>query len=335
MSGKRRIYMDDSPGETRGIIEGPQGCERILIQRDGDDPAQRLGAVSIGRVKTVEPGLGGAFVNLGGADGFLPVNRNTPLYVGQKVEIEVIAEPRESKGATLRLLGSAEGETRLVRPGPSVREWLEQLAPGIAPVTGKAAIEAGWAAIEEAEAPSMPAGGPDVAVERTRAMITVDIDMPPRPGRALSAQDRMRANSEGMRIAARLIRLRRWGGLVAVDLLGAGQDGERIAAMARSAFGTEHGIVHGPVNRFGVLQLALPWTFTPLEELTRPTVEVVARELVRKLRHGLLSDTARARVTAHCQGDIAKAAAPLVARLGPRAHIQPDDALPPARVIIE
>lgn len=335
MNGERRVYMDDSPGETRGIVEGPQGFEHILIQREDDDPAQRLGAVSVGRVTRVEPGLNGAFVDLGGAVGFLPMKRNTSFHEGRKVEVEVVAEPREAKGATLRLLGPADGETRLVRPGPSIREWLERLAPGLAPITGKAAIEAGWAAIEEAEAPAMRPGGPDVAVERTRAMITIDIDLPPRPGRGLSAQDRMRANGEGLRIAARLIRLRRWGGLVAVDLLGAGHDGAKIGALARSAFGTEHGVVHGPVNRFGVLQLTLPWTFTPLEEMQRPTVEVVARELVRRLHHALLSDTGRARVTARAPGDIAKAAAPLVARLGPRAHIQQDDALPPAHGIIE
>lgn len=335
MSGDHRTYVDDTPGETRGIIEGPRGFEHILIEREDDDPAQRLGAVSVGRVTRVEPGLNGAFVDLGGVDGFLPLKRNTGLHAGRKIEVEVVAEPREAKGATLRLLGPAEGETRLVRPGPSVRQWLERLAPGAAPVTGKAAIEAGWAAFEDAETPAMAPGGPDVAVERTRAMIAVDIDMPPRPGRGLNAQDRMRANGEGLRIAARLIRLRHWGGLVAVDLLGAGHDGAAITALARSAFGTDPGVVHGPVNRFGVLQLALPWTFTPLEERTRPAVETTARELARRLNHALLSDTARARLTARCRSDVATVAAPLVARLGPRAHVQPDDTLPPTRVTIE
>ncbi|MFN4297703.1 MAG: RNA-binding protein [Brevundimonas sp.] len=335
MSRDLQVYIDDSPGETRGIIEGERGFEHILIQREVDDLARRLDAVSVGRVSRVEPGLNGAFVDLGGGEGFLPLKRNAPLHVGQKIEVEVVAEPRETKGPTLRLLGPAEGEARLIRSGPDIGEWLARLAPGVGPITGKAAIEAGWAAIEDAQAPAMPAAGPDVAVERTRAMITVDIDQPPQPGKGLSARDRQRANQEGLNIAARLIRLRRWGGLAAIDLLGAGHDGAQITAAARTAFGTDPAIAYGPVNRFGVLQLVLPWRLTPLEELTRPGVEAAACEAARKLNHALLADTGRARVTARCHGEIAKAAAPLVARLGPRAHVIPDDSLPMTRVIIE
>ncbi|MEH6665715.1 MAG: RNA-binding protein [Brevundimonas sp.] len=335
MSGERRVYIDDSPGETRGIIESDRGFEHILIQRESDDPALRLGAVSVGRVARVEPGLRGAFVDLGGAEGFLPLKRNAGLHVGRKIEVEVVAEPREAKGATLRMLAAAEGEPRLVRPGPGVAEWLSRLAPGLAPISGKAAIEAGWAALEDAEAPAMPAGGPDVAVERTRAMITVDIDQPPLPGRGLTAGDRHRANQEGLRIAARLIRLRRWGGLVAVDLLGAGHDGAQITAAARMAFGADPAIAYGPVNRFGVLQLVLPWRFSPLEELIHGGVEALACEVARQLNHALLGDTGSPRISVRCHGEIAKAAVPLVARLGPRAHVQADDSLPPSRVIVE
>jgi Ribonuclease G/E len=335
VSGDRRVYIDDTPGETRGIIESDHGFEQILIDRDGDDPAQRLGAVSVGRIARVEPGLSGAFVDLGSAEGFLPLPRKAAVHVGQKVEMEVVAEARETKGPTLRMLGQAEGEVRLLRPGPDVREWLEQLTPGVIPITGKAAIEAGWAAMEDAESPAMPQGGPNVAVERTRAMITVDIDQAPLPGKGLNARDRQRANQQGLIIAARLIRLRRWGGLVAIDLLGAGHDGARITAAARSAFGSDPAVAYGPVNRFGVLQLALPWSFTPLEELTRPNVETAARELARRLNHALLSDTARARVTARCHRDVAALAAPLVARLGPRAHVLADNDLPLTRVTFE
>lgn len=335
MSADRQAYLDDSPGETRGVIEGAQGFEHILIQCETDHPAGRLGAVSVGRVARVEPGLNGAFIDMGGIDGFLPMTRSTTLHVGQKIEVEVAAEPREAKGPTLRMLGPAEGDARLIRPGPGVAEWLDRLAPGVSRITGKAAIEAGWAAIEDAMTPVMPQGGPDVAVERTRAMITVDIDQPPLPGKGMNVRDRRRANQEGLMIAARLIRLRRWGGLVAVDLLGAGHDGAQITAAARTAFGTDPAIAYGPVNRFGVLQLVLPWTFTPLEDLIRPGVEKTGRELARKLNHALLANTTRARISARCHGAVADVAAPLVARLGPRAHILADDSLPLTRVILE
>jgi len=335
VSGDRQVYIDDTPGETRGIIESDQGFEHILIEREGDDPARRLGAVSVGRVARVEPGLSGAFVDMGRGEGFLPLPRKSGLHVGEKIEIEVVAEPRETKGPTLKMLGQAEGEVRLIRPAPSVREWLERLASGVTPITGKAAIEAGWAAIEDAKAPAMPRAGPDVAVERTRAMIAVDIDQPPLPGKGLNARDRQRANQDGLKIAARLIRLRRWGGLVAVDLLGAGHDGAQITAAARTAFGADPAIAYGPVNRFGVLQLVLPWRFMPLEEVVWPGADSAARDLARRLNHAMLSDTTRARVTARCHGDVARMAAELVARLGPRAHLLADDSLPLTQVIVE
>ena len=53
-----------------------------------------------------------------------------------------------------------------------------------------------------------------------------------------------------------MIRLRRWGGLVAVDLIGTGLDGDAVMTAARHAFGGDPDVVFGPVNRFGVLQLA-------------------------------------------------------------------------------
>src|SRR5690606_12949517 len=119
-------------------VESARGFEHILIQRESDDPALRLGAVSVGRVTRAEPGLGGVFVDLGRAEGFLSTRRGEPLPVGHKVEVEVTAEPREAKGPALRMLAPAEGESRLLRPGPDIAEWLDRLAPGAAPVTGKA-----------------------------------------------------------------------------------------------------------------------------------------------------------------------------------------------------
>ncbi|WP_262422650.1 hypothetical protein [Brevundimonas denitrificans] len=38
MSGDRQVYIDDSPGETRGVIESERGFEHILIQREADVP---------------------------------------------------------------------------------------------------------------------------------------------------------------------------------------------------------------------------------------------------------------------------------------------------------
>ena len=311
--------------------------EHLLIQREDDTAEHRLGARCVGRIADVNPGLKGAFVDLGtAAPGFLPFRGQDRLAVGQKVEVEVSAEPREGKGPTLRLIGAGEGAPRLLAPGPTVAERLSQLAPGVAPVTGLPAIQASWDAEEEAGWPGelFLDTGLDLMVQRTRAMIAVDLDLSPAPGVSFGAAARTRANRQGLQAAARMIRLKRWGGLVAIDLIGTGQDGEVVMTAARQAFGGDPEVVFGPANRFGVLQLALPWRETPLEEVLngpdgRRRLAHRAQDGVRSLRHRLLSDTTVPRITLRCAPDEAALAEPLVARLGPRAHVLADSAIAP------
>lgn len=337
------IFLDDTPGEVRGVVVRDGRFEHLLIQREDDVAEHRLGARCVGRIEEVHPGLKGAFVDLGPTvHGFLPFRGPQRLTVGQKVEVEVSAEPREGKGPTLRLIGAGEGAPRLLAPGPAVIEMLRRLAPGVEPVTGLAAIQAGRDAEEEAGWPGEFFGdtGLDLMVQRTRALIAVDLDLSPAPGISFGAAARTRANRQGLHAAARMIRLKRWGGLVAVDLVGTGQDGEVAMTAARSAFGGDPDVVFGPVNRFGVLQLALPWRLTPLEEVLnghdrRRRPRQRAQDVVRSLRHSLLSDTTIARIAARCAPDEALLAAPWVARLGPRAHLIADPAIAPGAFTTE
>ena len=337
------VFLDDTPGEVRGVVARGGRFEHLLIQREDDVAEHRLGARCVGRIAEVHPGLKGGFVDMGpNVHGFLPFRGQDRLAVGQKVEVEVSAEPREGKGPTLRLIGAGEGAPRLLTPGPTVAETLARLAPGTEPVTGAAAIQASWDAEEEAGRPGdlFPETGLDVMVQRTRALIAVDFDLSAVPGVAFGAPARTRANRQGLIEAARLIRLKRWGGLVAIDLIGTGQDGEVVMTAAKQAFGGDAEVVFGPVNRFGVLQLALPWRRTPLEEVLngrdgrrRPAQR--AQDIVRGLKFALLSDTRSPRITARAGVDDAAAAAPLVARLGPRAHLESDPAIAPGGFLIE
>ncbi len=337
------VFLDDTPGEVRGVVVRDGRFEHLLIQREDDVAEHRLGARCVGRIAEVHPGLKGAFVDLGPTlHGFLPFRGQDRLAVGRKVEVEVTAEPREGKGPTLRLIGAGEGGPRLLAPGPTVAETLARLAPGVEPVTGLKAIQAGWDAEEEAGWPGelFPDTGLDLRVERTRALIAVDLDLAPAPGVSFGAAARTRANRQGLHAAARLIRLKGWGGLVAIDLIGTGQDGDVVMAAAKQAFGGDPEVVLGPVNRFGVLQLALPWRRTPLEEILngpdrrrRPGQR--AQDIVRSLRHSLLSDTTIARIGLRCAPDEAALAGPLVARLGPRAHLIADPAVAPGAFIRE
>lgn len=329
MSGTE-VFLDDTPGETRGIVMRNGRFEHLIIQGERDVAQHRLGARCVGRIVDVQPGLRGAFVDLGATPplGFLPFGPGAPLAVGQKVEVEVSAEPRESKGPSLRLTGTGEGEPRLLADGPSVEQMLAALVPEQEPVKGLAALQAGSDAEEEALRDGGLFGdvGLDLCVQRTRALIAVDLDLAPGAGRGKGGRARDIANRLGLTEAARLIRLKSWGGLVAVDLIGVGHDGAAILADARSAFGADRDIVFGPVNRFGVLQLALPWRRTPVEErLARDgAVWRGAVDMTRALRQALLSDTMSARIVATCDAETARVAEPLVAALGPRAALVVD-----------
>jgi Ribonuclease G/E len=336
------VFLDDTPGEIRGVIAREGRFEHLLIQREDDVAEHRLGARCVGRLAEVHPGLKGGFVDLGPvAPGFLPFRGQDRLAVGQKVEVEVSAEPREGKGPTLRLIGNGEGTPRLLAAGPTVAETLALLVPGVEPVTGLRAIEAGRQAEEEAvgSGQRFTDTGLDLMVQRTRALIAVDLDLSPVPGVSFGAQARTRANRQGIQAAARLVRLKRWGGLVAIDLIGTGQDGDAVMAAAKQAFGDDPEVVFGPVSRFGLLQLALPWRRTPLEEVLngpdgrRP--EQRAQDIVRGLRAALLADTTIARIAARAAPAVAALAAPLVARLGPRAHLVADPAVAPGAFLIE
>lgn len=340
MSGLE-VFLDDTPGETRGVVVRNGRFEHLIIQGDRDVAQHRLGARSVGRIVDVQPGVRGAFVDLGGAPplGFLPFGPGAPLAVGQKVEVEVTAEPRAGKGPTLRRLAAGEGEPRMLAEGASVEQVLNALAPGQEPVRGLAAIHAGLEAEEEALRDGGLFGdiGLDVSVQRTRALIAVDLDLAPGAARRKGGRARDIANRHGLIEAARLIRLKGWGGLVAIDLIGVGHDAAMVLADARTAFGADKDIVYGPVNRFGVLQLALPWRRTPLEErlaqdgpVWRPAVDIT-----RALRRALLSDTRSPQIIAACHAQVADVARPLISALGPRAGLVIDPAVAPGHFRID
>ncbi|AYG95429.1 RNA-binding protein [Brevundimonas naejangsanensis] len=322
------VFLDAAPGETRGMVFRDGRACALIIHRDDDRPEHRLGARLVGRVAKLAPGLHGAFVDLGCGEpfGFLPLGKADRPGEGAKLEVEVTAEPRERKGPVLRRLGEASGEPRLLAPGPGVAAILKHLAPGVAVVTGAEAIRAALEAEEEALSGGVvePAVGLDLAIQRTRALIAVDIDYAPAAGRD-SRKGREAVNREGLRQAARLLALKGWGGLVAVDLVGVGLHPDAVLQAARQAFAAHEGAAVGPLSRFGLLQLSLPWGRTPADErLAAPS----ARELgaLRRLRLALLTDRAAPRLTLHCDSGAAAVLAPWVADLGPRAHIRPDAA---------
>ncbi|HZZ89065.1 MAG TPA: ribonuclease E/G, partial [Caulobacteraceae bacterium] len=235
---ERRLYLDQGVGETRGVVTLDGRPERLFIRRDCDLACQLLGAEVVGRVRRIERQLGLAFVDLGeGPEGVLNLRPEMGrLAEGQAVRVELRSEARAGKGASLRLLGEASGAPHLVAPAPAVEAELAAANPKASVATGPAAREMADAAEAEAVETVFPLpGGGDVAIEATRALISVDVDVGERAG-ADSKRVTRAANLAALAACARLLRLKGEGGLVVFDLAGRGHDGPALLAAARIAF---------------------------------------------------------------------------------------------------
>jgi Ribonuclease G/E len=335
---ERRAYLDVGVGETRGVVTLDGRPERLIVVRDGDPVCQALGAEVVGRVRKLERQLALAFVDLGGGpDGVLNLRPDMArITEGQALLVELRSEARAGKGASLRLIGEASGVPRVETPAPSLRDELAAIARQHPVVTGphaRAAADAAEAEALEAEFP-LPGGG-SIAVERTRALIAVDVDVGERAG-GDSKRAARAANLAALAAAARVLRLKGEGGLVVFDLAGRGHDGPALTTAARTAFAPDNpGVALGPISRFGTLELTVPrrrrsFAERLLDADGRPTAETQALRLIRALERAAFADPG-ARVRAAAAPDVAAAASPYLKALTDRFGARLDLAADPVR----
>ncbi|MFI4973687.1 MAG: ribonuclease E/G [Caulobacterales bacterium] len=336
---QRRLYLDAGLGETRGVVTLDGRPERLLIARDGDDPRQALGAQVVARIRKLDRASAIAFLDLGaGSDAVLNLRPQMGrLTEGQALAVEIRAEPRAGKGASVRLLEPADGPPRLIAAGPALVDQLREADPRTAIVTGAQAR----AVADEAEAEALESvfplpGGGTVAVERTRALVSIDVDLGDRPGSDSKRATRS-ANLAAFAVSARVLRLKSEGGLVVFDLAGRGHDGPALLAAARAAFAPDNpGVALGPISRFGTLELTVPRRRRPAREILlgpdgRPTPVTCALRLIRALEREAEADPG-ARLTVSASPAVSDASAPhikaLEASRGARFALKPEPGRP-------
>ena len=332
-----RLYLDRSPGETRGVLTLAGRPHRLLIQRDDDPDTAGLGRRYIARVARLDRGLASAFLDLGGeAQAMMALSGEAKSLVeGGSVEVEIAAEARRDKLALARLIGAGQGPARVLTAPRSVAQRLQALAPDQPLTEGREARDAADQAEAEVLAIEHPLpGGGSVAIQPTRALIAIDVDLGARAGdvRRIARQ----ANLTALDMAARLLRLKGLAGLVVIDLVGSGHDGAALTQAAKAAFAPdEPGVGLGPLSRFGLLQIAVPWRVQPLaERLCDPagvlTPATAALRLLRALEREGRADGG-ARLLGRCAPLAAQAAASyipaLTQSLGARFEICPDPTL--------
>lgn len=336
---ERRFYLDRGIGETRGVVTLDGRPERLLIERERGDPAIGVGARSVGRVRKVDRALGTAFLDLaGGGAAVLPLKPDMErITEGQALEVETRSEPRNAKSAVVRLVGPADGAPRLLEAAPDLEAELRALAKDVPIIEDARAREAA----DEAQADALETihplpGGGSLAIEETRALVAVDVDVGERPG-SDSKRVTRQANLTALGAGARLLRLKGLGGLVVFDLAGRGHDGNALLSAARAAFGPDNpGVAISPISRFGTMEMTIPRRRRPVLEVLRERPALTqALALLRALeREGRAQPGAR--LTAECAPAAAEAARPyesqLADRLGGRFEIMAKDGWPMERL---
>ena len=317
---QRQAFLDRSVGEARGVVFLDGAPERLIIVREGDGALQ-VGARFAARVRKVEPAFASAFLEFNdGQEGLLAFKTEYRPVEGQMLEVEVRSEPRFGKLATVRAIGAGEGKPRLLASAPSLIEQLEFHARDTKIIEGLPAREA--ADLAETEALEMvhalPGGG-SLAIEPTRALVAIDVDLGERTGQDAKRITRQ-ANLTALAVAARLLRLKGLGGIVIIDLVGRGHDGNALMAAARAAFSPDNpGVAIGPVGRFGTIELSIPRRGRAAREILlddqgRVSELTLALRLVRMAQSEAQTNPG-ARLIAHAAPAVAQAAAPLVAQL--------------------
>jgi len=330
---RRTAFLDEAVGESRGVVMLDGRPERLLIERPGEGQAQ-AGARFVARIAKIDAALASVFLEL--PDGGSAITPAAPgLVEGASVEVEIMAPARRGKSPTARVVSPAAGAPRLVEAAPSIRDQLATLTDGAEVTIGADARTAADEAQDAALAIMHPLpGGGVIAIETTRALTAVDVDMGGRAGSDARRAARQ-TNLAAIAAAARLLRLKGLGGLVVIDLVGKGHDGAAMLAAAKAAFADDGPQTSfGAVSRFGLFEMSLPRRAEPTSERLLDakgelSAMTVALGLMRALERAGRAEPG-ARLIALCAPDVADCAESLtpaiVGRLGPRVFIEADPA---------
>lgn len=109
------ILIDRSPGETRAAILRGGRLSELLVER-AHRPS-RAGQVVRARVAALRPELGGAFLDLGGTEGFLDPLLSPPPAEGAALVVQIVAEARRGKAARATAAPSLHGALVTLTPG--------------------------------------------------------------------------------------------------------------------------------------------------------------------------------------------------------------------------
>lgn len=313
MSERLETWVDAAIGETREALVR-EGRPIALRMTRASDAGRRAhwGEVYIARVREIDRRRRGAFLDLGLRDqqGFLPLGddgrarragrerERVALTEGQGVAVAVVREGARGKNPVLELQETGhDGEAPHMIARHDVDEDLLLAKPADAQTRSKLD-----AAIEDALARIAPLpGGGVLSIEPTSALVAIDVDAGGRAGSGDPDRFALELNIAAAREAARQLRLRNLGGLIALDFVNmrAKSHRKQLEDEVRAAFaGDPWSVQFGGLSHFGVYELSRAQLRTPLHEQLRDTdgrlsVETVALMALRAIEREARSATGR------------------------------------------
>jgi Ribonuclease G/E len=281
VSERLERWVDACVGETREALVRDGRAIALTLARASDDGARaRWGEIYCARVGEVDRRRRGAYLELGLREeqGFLPLlddgrvrlgKDRTAIRQGQGVIVRVSREAARAKNPVLELLEighDGEAPHRIARP--ECDEALDQARPAD-PLT-REKLEA---AFDEASARviAIPNGGA-LLIEPTAALVAIDVDAGARAGANDAERFALELNCAAAAEAARHVRLRNLGGLIAIDFvtMRARASARELEGAVRAAFAADPWSVQlAPLSRFGVLELSRAQLRRPLYEVLR------------------------------------------------------------------
>lgn len=311
MSEKLETWIDAGIGETREALARDGKAIALRVARVSDEGRRaRWGEVHCARVVSVDRRRRGAFLDLGLKEqqGFLPLDAEgrarrsgrdrIALREGQGVIVSVSREAARTKNPVLDLVEIGhDGETphRIARH--ECDEELERAKP--ADSATRAKLDA---AIDEALSRTAPIpGGGVLTIEPCAALVAIDVDAGGRAGNADPERFALDLNIAAAREAARQIRLRGLGGVIAIDFVSMRAKSHRahLEQAVKTAFaGDPWSVQFGALSRFGVFDLARAQLRSPLHEALldadgRSSVETVALAALRSIEREARAVTGR------------------------------------------
>lgn len=310
MSEPLETWIDASIGETREVLVRAGRPIALNIARASDTGRRaRWGELYCARVREVDRRRRGAFLDLGlrDQDGFLPLGEDgrvrmrrerVNLTEGAGVVVGVTREGARGKNPVVDLheMGhDGEAPHRIAQHESD--EELVLAKPADAGLRTKLD-----AVVEDALARATPIpGGGMLSIEPTSALVAIDIDAGARTGSGDPERFALDLNVAAAQEAARQIRLRNLGGIIALDFVSmrAKSHGKQLEEAVRLAFaGDPWSIQFGGLSRFGVFDLARAQLRTPLHEQMRDadgrlSVETVALMALRAVEREGRAQTGR------------------------------------------